>query len=94
MTISPDNPNLIGYLNVILKYVVDYIDENNKNSLITKLNEFITSDYINNENKNIIHNFIISMKENNIDLFCDTLELFNNFNGEIEFTQSTYHKLG
>ena len=95
LNVSFDDPNFLGYLDWILKKgIIDYVDENYKNSLITKLKAFVTTNFVSEENKLFIGGVIDSIENNNTDLFFDTMEQFREFNGEIEFVQNNHLKLG
>ena len=51
LTVPLDDPNLIGYFNVILEEVVDYIDDASKSLLINRISELLNSDYLDDENR-------------------------------------------
>lgn len=82
LNLSINNPNLIGYLNVILEDVVDYIDDTKKQLLNNKLHELNQTTLVSNENKIMIENFRKALKSDDNDLFYDTLEHFHIFNQE------------
>lgn len=82
LNLSLNDPNLVGYLNVILEDVINYIDDNRKQLFNNKLHEINQTQLISDENKIMLENFRRSIKHNDNDLFFDTLEYFHTFNQE------------
>lgn len=75
--------NLIGYLNVILNDVVNYVNKDQKASLLAKLKEIENGASLTVENKNFIGRLITAINENNLELFYDTYDLFYEYNYEV-----------
>ena len=77
LLISPDEPNLINYLNIILDDVVDYINKQQKKILDEKLRELTLSTFLNNDIKIAINNLRLAILNNDIDL-CDQIKHYFN----------------
>ena len=82
LTLSDEDFNLIGYLNVILDEAYYYINSIDKSMLNDKLKFFVSSNYLSEENKFFIKTFSTAIRDNDINLLCDTLEIFQKFNVE------------
>lgn len=82
LALEDENVNLISYLNIMLDGVYYYIDNASKSLLNNKLNSFLLSNYISEENKFFIKAFSTAIRDNDINLLCDTLEIFQKFNIE------------
>ena len=74
---------LLGYLNVILSDAVNYLDKEQKQSLLTKLKDIELNSSLTVENINFINSFITSIKENDIDSFYDVYDEFSKYNNEL-----------
>ena len=80
LILDEKDANLIRDLNVMLDGAYYYIDNASKSLLNNKLNSFLLSNYISEENKFFIKTFILAIRDNDINLLCDTLEIFQKFN--------------
>ena len=72
--------NIIGYLNVILDDYVNYLDNDAKNLLLTKMEMLENSNIIDVNNSMYLKKLSSSLKSNDIDVFLDELELFQEYN--------------
>ena len=89
------DPNLLGYVNVILSDVIDFIDTPRKNQLSMKLKEIVVSNYTSFENKIIIEKIIEAINSDNSDLYFDAFEEFklSNKDNLTSFISSTKLKI-
>ena len=89
------DPNLLGYVNVILSDVIDFIDTPRKNQLSMKLKEIVVSNYTSFENKIIIEKIIEAINSDNSDLYLDAFEEFklSNKDNLTSFISSTKLKI-
>ena len=77
--ISIDDPNFIGYLNIMLVDYVDYLCMNHKIEFSNMLNNVVSNSYfISEKNKFLLKKFIelIPSTKDTTDSFCETLEKF------------------
>lgn len=77
-----EDPNLIGYLNVILEDAVDFIEDDKKVLLDRKLVDIYNSSIVSEENRMMIDSFRKAIIANDNDLFFDTMEYFKGYNKE------------
>ncbi len=72
--------NLIGYLNEILTTSYDYLDQDDKISLIARMNQIKDDDFISDENKIFLTYFSKLLKEEKMNEYFEILEEFQAFN--------------
>ncbi len=72
--------NLIGYLNEILTTSYDYLDQDNKASVITRMNQIKDGNFISDENKIFLTYLSKLLKEEKINEYFEVLEEFQAFN--------------
>lgn len=75
--------NLIGYLNIILDDVLNYINTEKKSLLVTKLAELTANSTLSEENKTLFERITTSIKSNNQEELFDTIEYFKIYNNDI-----------
>lgn len=75
--------NLIGYINIILDDVLNYINFEKTSLLITKLNEFRENSILNEENKTLIEKIISHIESNNQEELSNIIDYFKLYNNEI-----------
>ena len=83
LNVSSYNNNLIGYINIILDDVLNYINFEKASLLITKLNEIRENSILNEENKTLIEKIICHVKSNNQEELSNVIDYFKLYNNEI-----------
>lgn len=81
-TINIKDEGIIGYLNVILRDYINYLDSDNLTLLINEMQELEQVDHIDTQNAFYIKNMSNHLKNKNTDEFEETLEQFQIYNQE------------
>lgn len=86
-TLSINDSNLIGYLNVVLRDSFDYLGDSQnkmiKEILLVKLEEIKNNSNLTVENTEFLAKFIVSINESNIKDFYDVYEDFYKHNEDL-----------
>lgn len=81
---SLEDNNIIFYLVEILNNFINFIDNNRKELLYNKMYQLISfSVLVGTENEELIRDIVLSLKEGNVDVFMDKLEIFEKFNSDL-----------
>lgn len=83
LSLDIDDINLINNIYVIMYGVINYIENDKKSLIITKLNEILQKSPLTEENKILLTNFIDSIINNDMDLFDKTMDYFKTYNMDI-----------
>lgn len=78
--ITDDNINLIGYLHRILRDVLNFLDDERKKELISRIENIKNSNYLDENNKIFLKYITNALKENKFNIFMEIFEDFEKYN--------------
>lgn len=90
--VTPEDKNLIGYINLILNDYINFLDEDTLNKLIIELKKMEQSNQLDNQNNLYLNNMIHSLEINDRENFEELLEQFSNYNQNHFFEEQTTKK--